>query len=148
MSDNPVGNAAGGLIGMAVTAGIVVYLVIPGITGMGTQRSPQNGDLMKPGDVAQWGGANVSRLFSDFAVTFQRDKIQGPVAGTGGQGTGNQLLPQSYTQPAAPAPFTQVTTTGEMVGTGTPATTPQPVPLQVAPGQFLSYEQLQQRGAQ
>ncbi|MBD2019276.1 hypothetical protein H6F43_03650 [Leptolyngbya sp. FACHB-36] len=147
MSDNPVGQAAGGLIGLVVTAGIVVYVVIPGMVGIGTQRSPQNGSLEQPGDVAQWFFANVGRLSSDFAVTFQRDKIQGPVAGTAGQGTGRQLLPQSYTAPAAPAPFTQVTTTGEMVG-GTPVTTPQPVPLQVAPGQFLSYEQLQQQGSQ
>ncbi|KAM3099314.1 hypothetical protein ACKFKF_15285 [Phormidesmis sp. 146-12] len=106
MSDG-IGGTAQWLAGVAVGAGVICWGVLPGMVGLGTQRSPQNGDLAKPGDVAQWFAANIARVSGDFAVTFQRDRVQGPVAGSsnlGGNGYGRQLLPQTYSIPQNAAP--------------------------------------------
>lgn len=107
MSD--LGGSVSWIAGVATGAAVVCWGLIPAMNGLGTQRSPVQGDLAKPGDVFQWLGANVARVSGDFAVTFQKDKVQGPVAGSTnvrpnvmGEAKGPQLLPSSY-QPEAPS---------------------------------------------
>jgi hypothetical protein len=117
-----IGSTASWLAGVAVGAGIICWGVLPAMVGLGTQRSPQNADLAKPGDVAQWFAANVARVSGDFSVTFMRDRAQGAVAGSNnlnGDGRGRQLLPQSYTLPdaARPQPVSPTVTRSGLSGT-------------------------------
>ena len=101
-----LGQLASWLAGVSVGAAVICWMVIPGMVGLGTQRTPVKGDLEKPGDLSQWFFANVSRVSGDFAVTFARDRAQGRVAGTAGtagDGHGKQFLPQSHLQNAQPS---------------------------------------------
>jgi hypothetical protein len=102
---NGIGGTAQWLSGVAVGAMVICWGVLPGMVGLGTQRSPENGDLAKPGDLAQWGFANIARISGDFAVTFMPDRAKGRVAGSSnivGEGRGRQFLPQTYTPGRAP----------------------------------------------
>ncbi len=104
---NGIGGTAQWLAGVAVGAGVICWGVLPGMVGLGTQRSPDNGDLAKPGDLAQWGFANLARISGDFAVTFMPDRAKGRVAGSNnvvGDGRGRQFLPQHYTLPPSQVP--------------------------------------------
>jgi hypothetical protein len=113
---NDLGNTASWLAGVAAGAAVVCWAVIPAITGLGTQRSPANGDLAKPGDVFQWLGANIARVSGDFAVTFEKDRINGaPVAGSRGlpiDPRNPAYLPQSYTRQDLRPPATQSSVLG------------------------------------
>lgn len=120
---NGIGGTAQWLAGVAVGAAVICWGVLPGMVGLGTQRSPENGDLAKPGDVAQWGFANLARVSGDFAVTFMPDRAKGRVAGSNniiGDGSGRQFLPQTYTlrQPP-PSELTAPLNRTGMVGSGT-----------------------------
>lgn len=121
-----IGGTAQWLAGVAVGAGVICWGVLPGMVGLGTQRSPENGDLAKPGDLAQWGFANIARISGDFAVTFMPDRAKGRVAGSSnivGEGRGRQFLPQTYNLPQGQTPASEVrlpTANGSM--TGIPAT--------------------------
>jgi hypothetical protein len=121
MSDG-IGGTAQWLAGVAVGASMICWGVLPAMVGLGTQRSPDNGDLAKPGDLAQWGAANLARISGDFAVTFMPDRAKGRVAGSNnivGDGSGNQLLPQSYILPQPPASdLTPPTTKTGITGSG------------------------------
>lgn len=127
-NSNPVGGALNGVIGLAVGAGVLYYLVIPAVVGCGTQRYADQGDVDKPGTFARWFGANVCRVGGEFNVAFPQvaGGSNGAVAGTGGykgkvelpQGQtgwrlfspdGNYALPQSAPAPIAP-PVTAPTT--------------------------------------
>jgi hypothetical protein len=112
MSDG-IGGTAQWLAGVAVGASIICWGVLPAMVGLGTQRSPENGDLAKPGDLAQWGAANLARISGDFAVTFMPNRAKGRVAGSSniaGDGRGNQFLPQTYTLPQTQQPASDLTT--------------------------------------
>ncbi len=125
MSDG-LGGTAQWLAGVAVGAGVICWGVLPAMVGLGTQRSPESGDLAKPGDVAQWGAANIARISGDFAVTFMPDRAKGRVAGSSninGEGKGRQFLPQNYTLPTGgQAPQNDLnapTTRTSMIGNST-----------------------------
>lgn len=98
-----LGNAASWLAGVAAGAMVICWMVIPGMVGLGTQRSPAQGDLAKPGDLSQWLFANIARISGDFAVTFQKDRVnEAPVAGSRGlpnvDPRSPAYLPQSATR--------------------------------------------------
>jgi hypothetical protein len=124
MSDG-IGGTAQWLAGVAVGAAVICWGVLPAMVGLGTQRSPDNGDLAKPGDLAQWGAANIARISADFAVTFMPDRAKGRVAGSSnivGDGRGRQFLPQTYTLPPSQLPPSDLTlplTRTSLTGSGT-----------------------------
>lgn len=104
---NGIGGTAAWLSGVAVGAAVICWGVLPAMVGLGTQRSPENGDLAKPADLAQWGAANIARMSGDFASTFMPERTRGRVAGSSnlnGDGRGRQFLPQTYTLPPNQAP--------------------------------------------
>jgi hypothetical protein len=70
---NGIGGTAAWLSGVAVGAAVICWGVLPAMVGLGTQRSPENGDLAKPADLAQWGAANIARM-SGAGCWFQQSQ--------------------------------------------------------------------------
>jgi hypothetical protein len=62
MSDNNgVGNSISSLTGLAVSAGVFIFVAIPAFMGCGSQTSPINADMMRPDAWAWWMGSNICR---------------------------------------------------------------------------------------
>lgn len=92
---NGIGGTAQWLAGVAVGAGVICWGIIPGMVGLGTQLSPSNGDLAKPGDVAQWLAANVARISGDFSLSFEKQRVENSWNPTTQEKSKN-YLPQTY----------------------------------------------------